>query len=80
MDLRSRYIQKFARVPLHLNYKLLGCNATIIVQVHRRVLNDLEKTMLSRGRMIWIPPPPPSPRLQALASDTQEDGERSTSS
>jgi hypothetical protein len=24
MDLRSRYIQKFARVPLHLNYKLLG--------------------------------------------------------
>jgi hypothetical protein len=23
MDLRSRYIQKFARVPLHLNYKLL---------------------------------------------------------
>ncbi len=24
MDLRSRYIRKFARVPLHLNYKLLG--------------------------------------------------------
>ena len=24
MDLRSRYIQKFARVPLHLNYKLLA--------------------------------------------------------
>ncbi len=24
MDLRSRNIQKFARVPLHLNYKLLG--------------------------------------------------------
>jgi hypothetical protein len=23
MNLRSRYIQKFARVPLHLNYKLL---------------------------------------------------------
>ncbi len=27
MDLRSRYIQKFARVPLHLNYKLLGYTA-----------------------------------------------------
>ena len=24
MDLRSRYIRKFGRVPLHLNYKLLG--------------------------------------------------------
>jgi hypothetical protein len=26
MDLRSRYIKKFARVPLHLNYKLLDLN------------------------------------------------------
>jgi hypothetical protein len=26
MDLRSRYIRKFGRVPLHLNYKLLGWN------------------------------------------------------
>jgi hypothetical protein len=26
MDLRSRYIRKFARVPLHLNYKLLVWN------------------------------------------------------
>ena len=26
MDLRSRYIRKFGRVPLHLNYKLLGNN------------------------------------------------------
>ena len=27
MDLRSRYIKKFARVPLHLNYKLLDIDS-----------------------------------------------------
>jgi hypothetical protein len=30
MDLRSRYIRKFGRVPLHLNYKLL--DSTVLLQ------------------------------------------------
>ncbi len=31
MDLRSRYIKRFARVPLHLNYKLLVVDCPVSV-------------------------------------------------
>jgi hypothetical protein len=38
MDLRSRYIRKFGRVPLHLNYKLLGVDSASNVYVHCTIL------------------------------------------
>jgi hypothetical protein len=42
---------------------------------HHKVLNDLERTMLSRGRIFWLrthPIPSPLPSVSATG-DTQED-------
>ncbi len=38
--------------------------------MHQRVLYDLWRTRLSRCRMIWLPPPTPSPPLPSLSQSS----------
>jgi hypothetical protein len=46
MDLRSRYIRKFGRVPLHLNYKLLGRCHLLVHGPSSNSLSDQNETAL----------------------------------
>jgi hypothetical protein len=42
----------------------------------QRVLNDLTRARLSRGRIFWLlslPPPPPPPPSVSSTGDSQED-------